>query len=210
MNPWRTMWIRPRATIRSVVAENPKRSLWVLASIYGFSSLLNSFQSLALGGVVPTLGLVLFAIIISPFWGYLLFAAWGWLVSVVGKWFKGQGSFSAIRAAYAWSCVPLMVNVVIWLMLVILMGGQIFQNFIDGHLLSQTQIVVLFSLLIAKMAFVIWSIVLYLNALAEVQKFSILRAILNVVIAGVIAFIVLAVLYSLLIGLTHMKGGVST
>lgn len=204
------MWVNPRQTIRSIVADNPKRSLWILAAIYGFSSLLNTFQSMAFGGVISPVAIVVIALIFGPFWGYALFAGWSWLTTLIGKWLKGEGDFSSVRAAYAWSCVPLSVNAVIWLLLVTLMGGQIFQNFVDSHLMSQSQIVLLFVLLTAKMGFVIWAIVLYLNALAEVQKFSILRAIFNVIIAGVIATVVLAVLYSLIIGLTHIQGGVST
>ena len=200
------MWLNPRATIRSVVSQNPNRSLWLLAAIYGFSSLLNSYQSAALGGQVATWLLMTLAILFSPIWGYVVFTVWGWLVAMTGKILKGEGSFAAVRAAYAWSCVPLAVNAVLWFLLVILLGGQIFQSSVDGHLLSHTQITLMFLLLIGKMVFVIWAIVLYLNALAEVQKFSVLRAIGNVIIAGVIAIVAIFIVYSLLIGLTHIKG----
>jgi len=206
MNPWLTMWTRPRATIRAIVTENPNRSLWLLAAIYGFSGILNAFQTAELGSRFPAWALVLIAMIFSPLWGYVLFSLWGWLVSVAGKLLKGEGSFGAVRAAYAWSCVPLAVNVVLWLLLVMVMGRQIFQNFVDSHLMSQAQILILFVLLIGKMAFVIWAIVLYLNALAEVQKFSILRAIGNVIIAGVMAGVILAIIYSLVMGLVHIRG----
>jgi hypothetical protein len=200
------MWLNPRATIRYVVSENPNQSLWILAAIYGFSSLLNSFQSAALGGHVATWLLLALAIILAPLWGYAVFSVWGWLVLITGKILKGEGTFKAVRAAYAWSCVPLAVNAFCWFVLIAMMGGQIFQSYVDGHLLTQTQITLLFILLIAKMVFVIWAIVLYLNALAEVQRFSVLRAIGNVIMAGVIGILAIFILYSLGTGLTHIKG----
>lgn len=206
MNPWRTMWLEPRATIRSVVSQNPGRSLWLLAAVYGFSSILNGYQSAALGGEVATWMLVLFAMIFAPIWGYIVFCIWGWLIALTGKLLKGEGNFYTIRAAYAWSCVPLAANAVLWFLLIALFGGKIFQSAVDGHLLTQGQITTLFVLLIGKMVFVIWAIVLYLNALAEVQKFSVLRAIVNVIIAGVIAILAALVLYSLVIGLAHIRG----
>jgi hypothetical protein len=205
MNPWRTMWVEPRQTVRAVIAENPNRCLWLLAAIYGFSSILNLFQSMAVGGAVSTWALVFLAAVLSPLWGYAVFAIWAWLISWTGKWLHGAGNFTTVRAAYAWSCVPLAPNALIWICLVLLLKGQLFQNFIDGHLLSSMQVTLLFVLLLAKMLFVIWAVVLYLNALAEVQKFSILKTILNVIIAGAIGAVVLIVLYSLLAGLMHMK-----
>ena len=92
-SPWLTVWTEPRETIRRIIAENPKRSLWLLAAIYGFSSLLNSFQSGSLGASIAMAPLLLLALVIAPFWGYFVFALWSWVVLWTGKIFKGQGNF---------------------------------------------------------------------------------------------------------------------
>ncbi|HEY4255418.1 MAG TPA: hypothetical protein VGM34_03620, partial [Chlamydiales bacterium] len=81
MNPWVSVWLSPKATIRQIVAENPNRSIWLLSSVYGFSSLLNAFQSLMLGFSLPLIGLLGLAALLSPLWGYLFFTVWGWVVS---------------------------------------------------------------------------------------------------------------------------------
>jgi len=198
-NPWISIWVKPRATIARLVEDNPNRSLWLLAAIYGFCSLMNLFQSAALGNAMGSVGVLILAIILSPFWGYISFTIWSWFVSWVGKWFKGQAPFTHIRSAYAWSCVPITLNIPLWLLMVILFGHQLFLNFPDAHLLKDSQVLLLFLILIAKVILAVWSLVIYLNALAEVQKFSVLRAILNVIVAGVILAVILFVLWSLLI-----------
>jgi len=57
----------------------------------------------------------------------------------------------------------------------------------------------LFIILIAKLVFAIWSVVIYLQMLAEVQQFSILRAIVNVILASLVIGIVTAVIWSIAI-----------
>lgn len=198
-SPWLSIWTRPRATIARIVASNPNRSLWWLAAIYGFCSLMNLFQSIALGSAMGTLGILILAIVLSPFYGYISFCIWSWFVTWVGKWFRGQGTFKTIRAAYAWSCVPIVLNIPLWLLMVILFGHQLFLNFPDAHLLPSSQVLILFIILIAKVVLAIWSLVIYLNALAEVQNYTVLRAILNVVVAGVILAIIFFILWSFLI-----------
>lgn len=205
-NPWLSIWRSPRATIARIVAENPNRSLWLLAFIYGFASMMNTCQSVALGNAMSPLAILILSALIAPFYGYISFSVWSWFVSWVGKWFKGQGNFKQVRAAYAWSVVPISLNIPLWLLMVILFGHQLFMNFPDAPLLSNAQVTLLFAILIVKVVLAIWSLVIYINGLAEVQQYSILRALLNVVVAGIILSIILCVLWSLLI---YAMGGVA-
>lgn len=198
-NPWFSIWCHPRATVGRIVAENPNRSLWWLAAIYGFCSLMNMFQSMALGSTLSIPAILILAVILAPFWGWINFSVWSAFVFWIGKWFKGRGHFTAVRSAYAWSCVPILVNVPLWLLMVILFGHQLFLNFPNAHLLPGSQVLLLFVILIAKVVLAIWSLVIYLNGLAEVQQYSILRAILNVVVSGVILGVILFVIWNLLI-----------
>ncbi len=196
-SPWMTIWTEPRATIRKIVFENPKRALWLLAAVYGFSSLLNSFQSVFLGNQLQVLPIIVIALVLSPIWGYIVFSVWSWVVCWTGKLLKGEGNFQHVRAAYAWSCVPLIVNAALWIVLILLFGRPLFSNFPQEHFLTNGEATLMFLILIVKVVLAIWSLVIYLNALAEVQNYSILRAIGNVLIAGILIGVVFAIIWSL-------------
>lgn len=196
-SPWLSIWLEPRATIRKIIAENPKRSLWLLAAIYGFSSLLNSFQSASFGSLWGAFAIFLTALILSPFWGYVAFALWSWVICWTGKWLKGVGDFQTIRAAYAWSCVPLALNGLLWVLMIVFFGRSLFLNFPENYPLVNAQATILFIILIIKVILAVWSLVIYLNALAEVQQFSVLRAIGNVIIAGLIVGVAFGLLWTL-------------
>lgn len=205
-NPWVSIWFNPRATIARIVATNPNRSLWILAAIYGFTSILNLFQSGTVGTQLSPLAILLIAVIFSPLWGYVSFAVWSGFVAWTGKWFKGKAKFSAIRAAYAWSCVPFVFHIPLWLWMIFQFGKQLFNNFPDQNLLTQSQVTLLFIIMIVKLVLAIWSLVIYVNALAEVQDYSILKAILNLVVAGIIVILLLVLLWLFIF---YFTGGVT-
>ncbi len=196
-NPWLEIWTQPKATIRQIAATNPNRSLWILAAIYGFPSLLSSFQSLYLGYSFGPIVLFFMALILSPLWGYVALSISSWIILWVGKLFKGRGNFQEIRAAYAWSCVPLIVSCALWIALMFLFGGRLFVSPLDTAAFTNAEGVVLFSILMIKVVFAVWSLVIYLNALAEVQSFSVIRAIGNVLVSALLLIIVSGVVYSL-------------
>lgn len=174
-------------TIAKIVRENPNRGIWPLAWIYGFLSFLNCSQSLAIGNHVQFLWILLFSIVFAPFWGMIVFAIWSWVVYLIGKMLKGQASFSFVRAAFAWSCVPLIVNIVLWVLLIGVFGGSLFQTTQQ----SVGPMFLLMFVLIAKVVVMIWSLVIYLNTVAEVQQFSIGRSIANIILAWLAIGIVL-------------------
>lgn len=206
-NPWLTIWTEPRATIARVVAENPNRSIWPLAWVYGFCSLMNLSQSIELGAVMGTAGILILNALLAPFWGYVSFSIWSAVVAFVGKWLKGQGSFQTVRAAYAWSYVPVVLNIPLWLLMVILFGHQLFLDLPNAQVLPYAEVMVLFGILIAKVILAVWSLVIYINALSEVQKFSVLRAIINLVLAGLILMILFSLVWT---GLIYLAGSTKT
>lgn len=198
MNPWISIWTKPKATMNEIVAENPNRSLWALAWIYGFCSLMNLFQSMALGNSMGMAGIFILAALFAPFWGYINFSVWSYLVFIVGKCLKGRGSFKAVRAAYAWSVVPIIINVPLWLLMAVLFGHQLFVNF-QTVVMTQAQTFFVFCLFVLKVVLSVWSLVIYLNGLAAVQSFSVLRSISNVVLSGIAFMLLVFLLWNVLV-----------
>lgn len=199
-NPWLNIWIHPRDTIRRVVAENPNKGLWILAIIYGFSYLLGMFQSLSIGNHLGVISIFLLALVLSPICGYIVFSFAGWLTYWTGQLLKGNGTFQSVRASIAWSNVPTIVSCLIWIITLVMFGAALFTS-VDS---PNNQLVQNSSYLILAFAFVrvvmsVWTFVICISALAEVQGFSILRAIGNIILATILFAIIAAILSFLLI-----------
>lgn len=148
-----------------------------------------------MGAVFTTPFILIIAAILAPFWGMAVFAIFSWIILWIGKIFKGHGSFESLRAVYAWSCVPMVFNIPLWFFMVMMFGQALFLN-IPPQYVTEAQAPVLFLILISKVVLAVWSLVIYLNGLAQVQQYSVLKAIFNTLIAGAIALFVMGVIWS--------------
>ena len=187
-NPWLTIFTKPRMTIKAIVEFNPNFRLLWLAGIYGFCSLLGIVQNFGMGENQRLIFTIWPILLLAPLWGYLLFSFSSFFVFIAGKLLKGQGSFKAVRAAYAWSNVPLIVNVFLWVLLISVFGFGLFSESVLRGMLTPASSFFLMGVIFAQLVFSVWSLILYIISLAEVQQFSILRTLVNVFLAFLFFF----------------------
>lgn len=194
-SPWKSMWTRPRETIRTVVKSNPNNQLWRLAAVYGFPMLLNMSQSMSLGASVPLIVILVVSALLAAPIGMLGFTITSALVQWTGRWLGGAGSFPQIRAAVAWSNVTNLGTSLLWLLLVLFMGSTVFLKTFPQTNVAGGTFALVGLIFFAQTILSVWSFILLLCALAEVQKFSIWRAIVNVILPFVIVTIALWILF---------------
>src|SRR5579863_10245645 len=181
-NPWLSIWTEPRKTIRSIVDTNSKLGFPFLSAVYGLPLAFNLIQSLGVSPAVPLWAALIGALLVCPFLGMIGISICAWFLQVTGRLIGGQGDFPKIRAAVAWSNVPNVVTILMWIVLLGIFGAQIFnKNFSEGHFIGY-QAGILFLAMLIETIISVWGFIILLNALAEVQKFSMWRALANVVI----------------------------
>ena len=200
-NPWISIWTKPKSTIRKIVDYDPNYRLFLLSMIYGFITLVGLAQTFGMGSFFKLPMILIFCVLISPLYGYLMFSICSFFMLLAGKLLKGKALYRHIRIAVAWATVPMIVNVFSWLILLFMFKSELFKKFPVDSTLSSFQVSFLFFILMSQLFFNIWSLVLYVNNLAEVQKFSIGKAILNIIVAIlmflVITYIVAMIFYFL-------------
>lgn len=199
LNPWKTIWRRPRDTIRAIVVENPDYKLWLLATIYAFPVLLSLAQVLMLGNMFTLLPILLGALIIAPLWGYIVFSYFSFFVYQVGKLFRSEGKFKEVRAALAWANAPIIANTFVWLVIISRFGLRLFQNVGEKIMLNRLEVLIVLSLLLLQLLALIFAVIFYVSMLAEVQKFSIgktiLTLILSAILIGIASFLLFSIFY---------------
>jgi hypothetical protein len=106
----------------------------------------------------------------------------------------------------AWSSVPNVVGIVIWLVQMALFGTKLFSiTFLEMPLVGMQLSVTYFCSVLA-VAIMIWGVVILLKAVGEAQQFSAWKALLNVFLPFIIIFIglrLLVWLFMLLSGAVH-------
>jgi hypothetical protein len=180
MNPWLTMWSQPRATMNKLIHSNPKYGVLWLATIYALQGLFYFANIYSFGTQASFLLLLAKLLIIAPPLGIFWLYCSGWILSFTGKWLGGKAPALYLRMALAWSTVPLILSAGMWLLLLLASPNELF-------LQSASGISLLFVNLIAFILGV-WSFILFVQALSEVQGFTLFLAFLNIVLYSLFSF----------------------
>ena len=193
-NPWLEMWTHPRETIRSIVKYDPKYRFFWLSALYGLPLMFNIAQSFSLAERFSLIGVLLIAVILSVFVGMIGISIGSLLVFWTGRWIGGKSSYDNIRAAVAWSNVTNIVNLCVWLILLGVFGNEVFLSGFAQKVFAGYQSVIIFLVFLAQAVVAVWSFVILINGISEVQGFSNWKALLNIIIPFVMVVIVLWVL----------------
>jgi hypothetical protein len=188
-SPWLSILVEPRKTIREIVQTDPKDSFLLLSFIYGLPIAFNFSQNLSLASVTPFWAILIGSLIACVFLGVIGISVSAWLLQMTGQWVGGKGNFQNLRAAVAWSSVPGVVTILMWLILMGVFGGQIFDKQFSQVQLVGYQAGVVFLVFLVQSIASIWAFILLLKTVGEVQGFSAWRALLNVAIPFVMVVV---------------------
>lgn len=193
-NPWLNVWVHPRQTIRAIVDTNPNYRFYILAAIYGFPTLLQVAQSFSLAQTTSLPIIIGIALVLSVLVGWVGITILTALLFWTGKWIGGAGTYRNIRAAVAWSNVPNIVDVAIWVILMFTFGSQLFTQEFANTPFTGTALTIVTTLFFVQVIAAVWGFILFLKMVGEVQGFSAWRALLNVIIPFVLLFAAMTLL----------------
>ena len=181
--------IKPRATIQKIVDKNPEDSVILLACLAGISNVLLRANDRGMGDTMELFDIILLSLILGPFSGVISLYVGSYLIHWTGKWIGGTSSLQNIRAAMAWASMPTVISLLLLIPEVILFGEEMYT--------TQTPIVdsstlLLYAFVIFSVIYLIlgiWSFILYLHCLGQVQGFSLLKMFGNILLAGLVIII---------------------
>ncbi len=182
INPWTRIWTHPRETIRKIVEFNPKFRFIALSFLHGLPMLFYMAQDMSLGDTFSVPGIILVSIILATFIGMLSITIGSALFLWTGKWIGGQGTYYPIRAAVSWSNVPNLVIVLTWVALILFFKNDLFLASFQKTEFVGNALALYFIVLLVQAVMSIWSLVILIKGIAEVQKFSAWKGLLNVLI----------------------------
>ncbi|MDF1667448.1 MAG: Yip1 family protein [Planctomycetota bacterium] len=196
-NPWLNIWIRPRATIRAIVAYDPDYKVSLIAGAVGVLTLLDKASDKNLGDKVSVVSVLFIAMIFGPIFNLIRLQIMSGLVSWTGAKIGGQAQSREIRTALAWSEVPNLVSFGIWAVYLGVVGEKMFKDdmvFETDAEVATVQFVLFGGTALATLLG-LWSLVIKLKALGEVQGFSAIKALGNLILASLVIIVPLLALF---------------
>ncbi len=178
ITPWLRIWIRPKATIRSLIEEGSTRTPLLLAIFWGILVSLNILnyvwithpgQSIYKNPVF--VGMMLLLGILK---GIIILYLGSWLYLCTGKWIRGEGKFSDLKCASGWSLYPFSIA----LMINLIVTGM--GNHYGMGLFLQ----------LVHLAVLIWALIIFFKLIGEAHHFSAWKGVITVVMAIILLMIV--------------------
>ncbi|MEM7365133.1 MAG: Yip1 family protein [Pseudomonadota bacterium] len=179
LSPFIMVWTAPRRTIRHVVATSEVGIAYLLAGLAGIADLITRDNQ----NFPETLGALLVTVTGGFLTGLLVVFLGGYLLRWTGRWIGGTGELRDIRLAYGWSSVPKVVTAAIVIGAWFVLGPSFY---------SQPDSAVDAIIIVAIVVLSIWSVVLHVHCLGEVQGFSAWKGLGNSILAGLVVVIPLA------------------
>lgn len=162
------IWLRPRATIRTVVDYHPRYKQREIILYFSLAGGLESWRSgadisqylgfsplLAIGGLVLTSTLLDFIVLLISLYGT------AWLLKITNRMMDGKASFDELATALTWAMVPALFGVIFSVAASLL-----------GDLLGWLPTVI-------ELVLLMYSLNLMVFTVAEVQQYSVRQSIIH-------------------------------
>ena len=203
LNPWRSIWLKPRATIRQIVTTNPEHHVVALAAAAGVVQTLLNAVNEKYGDEFGLLPILLFALVLAPIFGVVMLYVVAVLLRWTGRWLGGVGTLRDLRAAIAWGSAPTVMGGVGMLVALLVAGHDLFST-VQPWLARNPVLMMIAGVgLVVQGVTAMWSFFTGLKCVAEVQEFSAWKALGNYVLVIVI---MIAVVFAIVFGVMMVTG----
>nr|WP_315022502.1 Yip1 family protein [uncultured Aminipila sp.] len=199
MNPWFSMWTKPSKTMRYIINDNPRKYIIPLAMIYGVLTALDKASLKSMGDTFSFWSILLIAIVGGSIGGICYVYLDAILLRWTGTWIGGKGSTEHIRAAITWGSIPYIIVSVLWIPELILYGEELFTTATPTIDASISLSMLLIALGMIEFVFSIWSVIVGLKCLGEVQGFSAWKALGNSILAGLVILVPVIIVIILIV-----------
>ena len=195
------IWLSPRKVFKFINEQQYDRYVYLLLALAGISNAFDRAVNKDLGDKMSLWGIIMLCIVVGGLLGWISYYIYAGLISWTGKWLKGEGDSSSILRILSYALIPIIVALIFLVPQIGIYGKEIFKS--DGDITSAGLIpnVIFYGTMILEFVLAIWTIVLCVVAVAEVQKFSIAKSILNlilpVLVIGVPIIIIILWIYSI-------------
>ncbi len=171
------IWGSPRLVFSNVIEYPQPRIVLILMSLAGISNALDRASSQNLGEDMELIYVLLFSIILGALFGWISLFIYGHLLQFTGSWLKGQSKGDTLVHIVAHAMIPSIFGLIPMTMIIMIYGNSVFQA--EYNINDTTDVIIFFVFGIIQLTLGIYTLVLTVIGIAEAQKFSIGKAVLN-------------------------------
>ncbi|MDF2927568.1 MAG: hypothetical protein K0R57_6482 [Paenibacillaceae bacterium] len=194
-NPWLSVWVRPRKTVRAFLdSAEPEKGMIPIAMLSGIINALNRASVRNLGDDTGLLSIFVVAILGGAFFGIIGLYLGSAIIKITGGWIGGQGEYSELRAAFTRGInVPTVLIGTLWVPELLLFGADMFTSEMPSLAGSPVLYAIYCFFILLELVFGVWGFIISMKSIGEAHRFSAVKAFWSVLIPGGILLGILVV-----------------
>lgn len=197
---FKKIWTSPRAVFSYLENEKYDKYVPVLLVFMGIVRAFDKAIEKDLGDKLPLIAVLAVCVFAGGILGWITVYLYGALVAWTGKLLKGVADTSSVVRVMAYGMVPAVCTLFVIVPQIAIFGNDMFKDngseFVDGFLAS----LLFYGAAAIQVVLGVWSTIIIVIGISEVQKLSISKAILNVLwaaLAIIVPFMTIALVFEL-------------
>ena len=176
------IWTKPREVFKFINDKHYDKYVKVLLVLAGISSAFDRASMKDMGDRMSIWAILALCIIIGGLLGWISYYIYAALLSWTGKWLDGKGDTTSILRILSYALIPSIMALLFLIPQIGIYGNEIFKA--DGDITSAGLIlnIIVYGSMTLEVILGIWTIVLCVIGVSEVQKLSIGKSILNLLL----------------------------
>lgn len=188
------IWTSPRLVFRYLNETRQDKFMYVLLFLAGIINAFDKASARHLGDKLPFVAVLALCIVGGGLLGWISYYIYAAMISWTGKWLEGKGDTDSLLRMISHAMIPWITILFLLIPQILIFGNEMFQS--DAGT-SEPEV---WSMVIAQcISFVeailgIWSLVLIVIGISEIQQLSIGKSILNMILPALIIIVPLAMI----------------
>ncbi len=196
------IWTSPRSVFAYINNKHYDKYVVILLVLAGISRALDKGAENNMGDKFPLSVNLAICIIGGGLFGWISTYIYAALVSATGNWLKGEGDTQPILNVLSYAMIPSIAGMLFVIPQLIIYGNEVFKPDLDLDSDNGLSNVIVYLSFLAQATLGIWTLVLCVIGIAEVQKLTIGYAILNLLLPVFVIIIPMVILVVIFKGIS--------
>ena len=184
----------PREAFKFINDFKYEKHLYILLFLAGMVRTFDRASTKNMGDNYSIWTIIAICVIFGGFFGWITYYIYSALISWTGSWMNGKGNTQSVLRVFAYAFFPSIFILILLIPQIAIYGNELFKSDNDLYSLASMESIVLYVILFVEFALGIWSLILCVIGISEVQKLSIGKSILNLLLPAILFVFIILVL----------------